>query len=81
LLGIIEIQSVCNIKNAVNGLGLTKYCILGSDQKLEVCKEYGADVVINYKTQNFAAEVLSSTADRGIIIMYCKCNRLYDVVV
>ena len=42
----------------------------GSDQKLEVCKEYGADVAINYKTQDFAVEVLSATADRGIIKYY-----------
>ena len=32
-----------------------------------MCKEYGADVAINYKTQDFAVEVLSATADRGII--------------
>jgi NADPH:quinone reductase-like Zn-dependent oxidoreductase len=32
-----------------------------------VCKEYGADVAINYKTQDFAAEVLSATADRGTL--------------
>ena len=35
-----------------------------------MCKEYGADVAINYKTQDFAVEVLSATADRGIIIMF-----------
>ena len=40
----------------------------GSDQKVEVCKQYGADVAINYKTQDFAVEVLSATAERGISV-------------
>lgn len=33
-----------------------------------MCKEYGADVAINYKTQDFAVEVLSATAERGISV-------------
>ena len=44
------------------------YCVSGSEQKLQVCKEYGADVAINYKTQDFAVEVLSATADIGTIL-------------
>ena len=43
----------------------------GSDQKTQVCKEHGADVAINYKTQDFAVEVLSTTADRGNTIELC----------
>lgn len=54
----------------------------GSDQKVEVCKQYGADVAINYKTQDFAVEVLSVTADRGIIIISVATpqENLYDIV-
>src|SRR5699024_9608042 len=37
----------------------------GSDEKLDVCKELGADVLINYKEQNFAEEVLKATNQKG----------------
>jgi NADPH:quinone reductase len=37
----------------------------GSDAKCEAAKAVGADVVINYKTQDFAAEVLKATSDVG----------------
>ena len=37
----------------------------GSDEKLRKCKEFGADVGINYKTQDFAVEVLSVTNNKG----------------
>ena len=40
----------------------------GLDQKVEMYKQCGTDVVINYKTQDFAVEVLSVTADRGIYL-------------
>lgn len=30
-----------------------------------MCKEYGADVAINYKTTDFVTEVLSATNNRG----------------
>ena len=49
----------------------------GSDQKVEVCKEYGADVAINYKTQDFAVEVLSATADTGISVLHMKIITCY----
>ena len=50
------------------------YCDVhvGSEEKLQVCKEYGADVAINYKTQDFAVEVLSATANRGTCIKHCS---------
>lgn len=53
-------------------MGLFRCILLGSDQKVEVCKEYGADVAINYKTQDFAVEVLSATADRGVSVLHMK---------
>lgn len=46
-----------------------------------MCKEYGADVAINYKTQDFAVEVLSATGDRGEIISYSTRQSLVNVTV
>jgi len=37
----------------------------GSEEKLIVCRQYGADLAINYKTQDFTAEVLVATGNKG----------------
>lgn len=37
----------------------------GSEEKLSVCKRYGANVTINYKTSDFVAKVLSATGKKG----------------
>lgn len=41
--------------------------VSGSEEKVRVCKEYGAHMAINYREQNFAKEVLSFTGNRGKI--------------
>ncbi|MDX8045613.1 NAD(P)H-quinone oxidoreductase [Gracilibacillus sp. S3-1-1] len=38
----------------------------GSEEKLSYCRELGADVVINYKEQDFAAEVERATDGQGV---------------
>jgi NADPH2:quinone reductase len=37
----------------------------GSDEKCEACRKLGADVAINYKTQDFVAVTKEATADKG----------------
>jgi len=37
----------------------------GSDDKCEACRKLGADVAINYKTQDFVAETKNATNDKG----------------
>ncbi len=37
----------------------------GSDEKCEACRKLGADVAINYKTQDFVAETKSATGGKG----------------
>jgi tumor protein p53-inducible protein 3 len=37
----------------------------GSEEKLQVCAKNGADLGINYKTHNFADEVLKATGNKG----------------
>ena len=41
-----------------------------SDEKVEVCRELGADHAINYKTQDFVEEVKKITGGRGVDVVY-----------
>jgi len=38
---------------------------VGSDEKAEACRKLGADVAINYNTQDFVAETKKATANKG----------------
>lgn len=49
--------------------GLTMIVTAGSDQKCAAASALGADHAINYKTQDFAAEVASLTGGRGVDIV------------
>jgi NADPH:quinone reductase-like Zn-dependent oxidoreductase len=40
-------------------------CTAGSPQKLDRCRELGADVVINYRTEDFVAAVKDATGGAG----------------
>ncbi len=37
----------------------------GSDEKCEACRKLGADVAVNYKTQDFVAETKKATSEKG----------------
>lgn len=41
----------------------------GTDEKCAACKEIGADVAINYKTQKFEDEVKAATGGRGVDVI------------
>lgn len=41
----------------------------GKEEKLSVCSNYRADVMINYKTQNFADEILKETGGKGVDVI------------
>jgi len=41
----------------------------GSEPKLEACRGYGADVAINYKTDDFAAGILAATHGNGVDVV------------
>jgi NADPH2:quinone reductase len=41
----------------------------GSDEKCKACLELGAQYAINYKTSDFAAEVLTKTEGRGVDVI------------
>jgi NADPH2:quinone reductase len=50
--------------------GATVFATVGSDDKKELCTELGADVVINYATEDFAAVVMAATDQRGVDVVF-----------
>lgn len=49
--------------------GATVVTTAGSQAKCDACKELGADLAINYKTQDFVAEAKEFTAHRGVDVI------------
>ncbi|WP_159998055.1 NAD(P)H-quinone oxidoreductase [Roseomonas sp. 18066] len=49
--------------------GATVYATAGSDEKCQAMLDLGADAAINYKTQDFAAEVKTLTGGRGVDVL------------
>ncbi|XP_008778216.1 quinone oxidoreductase PIG3 isoform X1 [Phoenix dactylifera] len=42
---------------------------LGTEEKLAACKQLGADICINYKTEDFVARVKEETAGKGVDVI------------
>ncbi len=51
-------------------LGARVIATVGSAEKVALCRELGADVVIDYTTEDFAAVVLAETGDRGVEVVF-----------
>ncbi|MEJ8566211.1 NADPH:quinone oxidoreductase family protein [Elongatibacter sediminis] len=41
----------------------------GSEAKLDICRNQGAELAINYRSQDFVAEVRAHTAERGVDVV------------
>ncbi|KFK28740.1 hypothetical protein AALP_AA7G040800 [Arabis alpina] len=53
-------------------LGVRVFVTAGSEEKLAACKDLGADVCINYKTEDFVAKVKAETNGKGVdVILDC----------
>ena len=50
--------------------GATVYATCGSDEKVALCEKLGADVAINYETQDFKQVVLEKTNNRGVDVVF-----------
>ena len=50
-------------------LGATVYATAGSAEKCEACRKLGADVAIDYKTQDFADVIKAETKGRGVDVI------------
>lgn len=51
------------------GFGVDVIVTAGSDEKCAFCRKLGANHAINYRTQDFVAETLSVTTDRGVDVI------------
>ena len=49
-------------------LGATVAVTAGSDERLERCRQLGADIVVNYREQDFVAELKKETAGADVIL-------------
>jgi putative PIG3 family NAD(P)H quinone oxidoreductase len=49
--------------------GMTAIVTCGSDEKCAAARSLGADVAINYRTQDFAEEALKATQGRGVDVV------------
>jgi NADPH2:quinone reductase len=50
--------------------GARVFATAGTDAKVKLCRELGADVVINYTTADFADVVLAETANAGVDVVF-----------
>jgi NADPH2:quinone reductase len=50
--------------------GATVYATAGSDEKVAFCRELGADVAINYNTEDFQTIILEATNNRGVDVVF-----------
>jgi NADPH2:quinone reductase len=50
--------------------GARVFATAGTDEKVNLCRELGADVAINYRDTDFAAVVLAETANRGVDVVF-----------
>jgi NADPH2:quinone reductase len=57
--------------------GATVYATAGSAAKVEACLRLGADAAIDYRTQDFAAEVKALTAGRGVDVILDMVGAAY----
>ena len=49
--------------------GATVYATVGGSDKLKVCRQLGADAVINYREQDYVNEVMALTDKRGVDVV------------
>jgi NADPH2:quinone reductase len=51
-------------------IGARVITTVGSAEKVEICKKWGADCVLNYKTDDVPAGIHAFTKDRGVNVWY-----------
>jgi NADPH:quinone reductase len=50
--------------------GAKVFATVGSDEKRELCRDLGADVVINYRSEDFAEIVMTETNNVGVDVVF-----------
>ncbi len=61
-IGVAAIQMAAALGNRV-------FATAGSDEKCAACVRLGAEKAINYRTQDFAAEIKAATAGKGVNVI------------
>ena len=51
-------------------VGARVFATAGTDEKAQLCRELGADVAVNYNTEDFAAVIRSETGGRGVDVVF-----------
>ena len=51
-------------------IGATVYATAGSDEKVELCRQLGADVAINYSREDFQSVILEATNNKGVDVVF-----------
>lgn len=59
-------------------MGAKVIAAASTDEKLALCKEYGADETINYKTQDLKATLKEMTDGRGVDVVYDPVGGTYS---
>ncbi|KAM5588371.1 quinone oxidoreductase PIG3 [Rosa sericea] len=57
--------------------GVRVFVTAGSEEKLAACKELGADVGINYKTEDFVTRVKEETGGKGVDVILDSIGQAY----
>ncbi|KAK9681845.1 hypothetical protein RND81_10G031400 [Saponaria officinalis] len=57
--------------------GVKVFVTAGSNEKLAFCKDIGADVCINYKTEDFVARVKEETGGKGVDVILDNMGGAY----
>ncbi len=60
-----------------HALGARVITTAGSAEKLELCRSLGADVVVNYREQDFVEEVRAATDGRGVDVILDNMGAKY----
>ena len=50
--------------------GARVFATAGTDEKVQLCRDLGADVAINYNDSDFAQVVLAETSNRGVDVVF-----------
>src|SRR5258708_3687035 len=51
-------------------VGAQVFATAGTDEKVQLCRDLGADVAINYNNADFAEVVLAETGNRGVDVVF-----------
>ena len=60
-----------------NHFGARVFTTAGSEEKCQTCRDLGAELAINYKTQDFVAEVKQATGGAGVNLILCMIGGGY----